>query len=169
MMRSRVCDSLIGFLLGFFIVPWAGAAPAGWVDVCMGGGASFQCQVEGGGVVALCSKYAGGQLIGVQYRFADGKGRGVTYPVSGFALEGFKYNHFIRYKTDYKLIKFSFGGRVYGLYSNYDEQAGEGGVVVSDLAGKQVSEFQCGRVDVDNLERVTYALKCDTDAALGCK
>lgn len=41
--------------------------------------------------------------------------------------------------------------------------------MVSDLAGKQVSEFQCGRVDVDNLERVTYALKCDTDAALGCK
>ncbi len=170
MRRSRGCSSVVGFCSVFFLVPWAGAAPAGWVDVCMGGSASFQCRVEGGGVVALCSKYAGGELIGVQYRFSDGKGGGVTYPVSGFALQGFKYNHFIRYQTEYKLIKFSVGGRVYGLYSNYDGQAGEGaGVVVSDLAGKQVSELQCGRVDVDDLEGVSHGLKCDARDALGCK
>lgn len=106
---SKGCNSVVGFLFYFFVVPWAGAAPAGWVDVCIGGGASFQCQIEGGGVVALCSQYAGGQLIGVQYRFSDGKGGGVIYPVSGYTLEGFKYNHFIRYQTEYKLIKFSMG------------------------------------------------------------
>lgn len=166
---SKGCNSVVGFLFYFFVVPWAGAAPAGWVDVCIGGGASFQCQIEGGGVVALCSQYAGGQLIGVQYRFSDGKGGGVIYPVSGYTLEGFKYNHFIRYQTEYKLIKFSMGGGVYSLYSNYDGQAGEGaGVVVSDLAGKQVSELQCGRVDVNNLEDVIYELKCDAGDALGC-
>lgn len=59
---------------------------------------------------------------------------------------------------------------MYGLYSNYDGQAGEGaGVVVSDLAGKQVSELQCGRVDVDDLEGVSHGLKCDARDALGCK
>ncbi|MBI6927222.1 MULTISPECIES: hypothetical protein [Pseudomonas] len=110
-------------------------------------------------------------MIGVQYRFSDGKGGGVIYPVSGYILEGFTYNHFIRYQTEYKLIKFSVGGGKYSLYSNYDGQAGEGegaGVVVSDLAGKQVSEIQCGKVDVNNLESVIHELKCDAGDALGC-
>lgn len=170
MKRSRGFDLVIGSLLYISEVSWAVAASAGRVDICMDGSASFQCQVKGGGVVALCSKYAGGQLIGVQYRFTDGKGGGMTYPVSGFALEGFRYNYFIRYQTEYKLIKFSVGEGVYSLYSNYDGQTDDGaGVVVSDSAGEKISELQCEKVDVDDFEGVTLGLICDAGDALGCR
>jgi len=173
-MSLRVSEFIVVGAACSFVVFWAGPIYAAPERTCGGERTLFQCSVRGGGEVALCSRYIGGELSGVQYRFAREGGKGFIFPDSGFSFDDFKANHFLRYQVDYKLIKFSVGSYIYSLYSNYDGEGGEGGqknagVLISDPSGKTVDEMPCVQIVSDNLGEVIHRVKCDIDDALGCK
>lgn len=146
------------------------AAPA---TVCGEGRAVFQCEVAGGGALALCGNYQGDTLQGLQYRFARNGKTELEFPKAGFSLTDFKANHYVRYQVDYSLITFSSAGYIYGVYSNYDGEAGEAdartaGVAVTNASEVEVANKRCAKVEVDKLQDVIPQLACDPDDALGC-
>ncbi|NMY01560.1 hypothetical protein HBO12_01245 [Pseudomonas sp. WS 5059] len=172
-MRLKAYDLFVKALFCFYSMLWTGPVWAMPEKICDGGAALFQCQVGGGRDLALCPNYIDGALSGVQYRFGREKNIELAFPEEGFVFDAFKSNHFVRYQADYKLIKFNIGSYVYGLYSNYDgEGVGGGarsaGVVVFDTSKNSAAQVSCGKIYVDDLEKVISHLECDVDDALGC-
>ncbi|WP_154660638.1 hypothetical protein [Pseudomonas cremoricolorata] len=123
--------------------------------------------------LALCASYQGDALEGLQYRFARNGTTELEFPKARFSLREFKANHYVRFQTDYSLIKFSSGAYTYGIYSNYDGEAGQAdarsaGVAVSNASDVEVANKRCARIEVDELQEVIPQLACDPDDALGC-
>lgn len=121
-MRLNLFDFLVKSATCFFAALCTGLALADQEQICDGQRTLFQCQVSGGKNVALCSDYVDGELSGIQYRFGRKTKKELVFPAIGFDFISFKYNHFIRYQTDYKRIKFSIGTYTYSLYNDYDDE-----------------------------------------------
>lgn len=173
-MRSNNFESCAKYMTCFFFMLWISFASAAREKICDSEQAVFQCEVLGGKNIALCPIYISGDLIGVQYRFGREGQNELVYPVSDFDFKKYQSNHFVRYLTDYKRIKFFIGAYTYSLYSNYDGEKGESmareaGVTVSNSSGIPDVQIPCTEIYSNNLEGIISRMECDTYDALGCR
>lgn len=155
------------------LLSWAVPSMASQENICAGKKPIFYCEVASGANVALCPKYTGNELIGIQYGFVRGGKEELMYPYDDFDLDSFQANHFSRYQVDYKAVRFSIGRYRYSVYSNYDAEDVDGasvsaGVAVFNSEKKMEVQMPCARIYVNRLEEVIPLLQCDNDDAMGC-
>lgn len=173
-MRLNVSEFFVRCLACIFAVFWVSSIWASQEKVCGNERALFHCAVSGDKDMAMCPRYVGGELAGVQYQFGRKGKKELVYPESGFDFKAFRSNHFVRYQVDYKSIKFAIGSYTYSLYSNYDGESVDGvaksaGVVISNSSGVQDVQVPCEKIYVDELEQVIPRVECDANDAMGCR
>ena len=173
-MHSRLINFFIRSAACAFATFCADSTLATEEKICGDQRPLFQCQVQGGKNLALCSSYIDGELNGIQYRFGRETKKELIFPASGFDLISFTSNHFTRFRTDYRRIKFSIDNYTYSIYSDYDgenleDPVSAGGVVIFSSAEASPIQLPCTHLYIDKLNEILPHLKCDTSDALGCQ
>lgn len=115
------------------------------------------------GVLSL--KNDNGQLV---YEMKNHNGKTFSYASSGPSYQGFQYNHYSRFQTDYLNVSFSQSGFNYIIFSNYEDNINAKGIKVINVKSKKEYTYQCNNEGVDNLSDLTTKLQCNKDSALGC-
>lgn len=128
----------------------------------------FSCDMKNNKKLSICSKVENGQLT-INYKYGELKNIEMIFPKQNAGNNTlFKYNHYIRYQTDYFRLAFKNNDYLYEIYRNYDGNKVNAGVIVSEPLSSRPYDNMCKTIEIDNISNVSKYINCDTDYALGC-
>lgn len=82
--------------------------------------------------------------------------------------EGFTYNKYFRYQTEYVHVNFFNKGFEYSIFSSMEDDEIQQGVTVINLKNGREYNYFCKEVFVDKLIALSRYLSCDKQSSLGC-
>lgn len=131
----------------------------------------FSCTTENNKKISICvSKKENYPMI--SYKYGKPNKIELIYPQQEQSNNDlFKYNHYLRYQTDYFRVVFVNNGYEYEIYRNYDGETLSkvvAGVNVSKLKSIKKYNNNCNIIQIDNIQELSKYLKCDEEYAFGC-
>lgn len=131
----------------------------------------FTCSMQNGKKLSFCGKATKDNLI-INYKYGKPNKIEFVYPQrEQLNNDLFKYNHYLRYQTDYFRIVFVNNDYEYEVYRNYDGENLDkvvAGVSVSKFKSTKNYNNKCDVIQVDNIQELSKYLECDKEYALGC-
>lgn len=128
----------------------------------------FSCDMKRNKKLSICSMVENEQLT-INYKFGELKNIEMIFPKKNTGNNTlFKYNHYLRYQTDYFRLAFKNNNYLYEIYRNYDGNKVNAGVTVSEPSLTKPYDNMCKTIEIDNLSNVSKYINCDTDYSLGC-
>lgn len=82
--------------------------------------------------------------------------------------EGFTYNKYFRYQTEYVHVNFFNQGFEYSIFNNMEGDEIQQGVTVINLKNGREYNYFCKEVFVDKLIDLSQYLSCDKQSSLSC-
>ncbi|WP_157798205.1 hypothetical protein [Aeromonas cavernicola] len=89
-----------------------------------------------------------------------------SYNSKGDKFGGFSHNLYSRYQTEYTRVNFMNGDYSYSLFSDYEDNKKNAGVMVT--YNKKEYIYLCSKVFINKLNMLAPLLRCNKDDALGC-
>ena len=133
----------------------------------------FSCKAGKEKILSLCGTETGDGNSSLKYIFGALEKPELTYSALADENYGsFKFNHYLRYGTDYFRVSFIRNDYRYEIYRDYDSEETSkevAGIMVESLAtGAVKSNIACLRNIKANFHPLSSTLPCNEESALGC-
>lgn len=151
LLRMKPFLQTLGLLLGLLL---AGSASA--EDY-------FVCQTREGERLELS-----GSEQQLAYQIEPPQGKSLFFVAEAPNYDGFTYNHYFRYQTDYRRIRIKHNQTEYLIYADYADGEISEGMIIHDLKTDRESVYPCQNRATEKLNELMLKLQCNTESALGC-